>query len=158
MFGGKSPLNLFSWVENVSYRFSRQRFELGVCCSQLCVLQFASQGLDGGERRVDLHGATSFMSLEGNIQPSNAAPGIMCYCTSRYSNILKCVICKCKCFNLLKVPVEILLAGLNCVVLAGFSLLYLLYRCPELSQAGGQVFGTLTQLHGRGLIGHCGNR
>lgn len=38
------------------------------------------------------------------------------------------------------------------------SVSYLLCRRPELSQTGGQVLGTLTQLHGRGLICHRGNR
>lgn len=35
---------------------------------------------------------------------------------------------------------------------------YLLRSRPQLSQAGCQVLGTLTQLHGRGLIFHRGNR
>lgn len=38
------------------------------------------------------------------------------------------------------------------------SMLYLLCRRPQLRQAGGQVLGTLTQLHGCSLISHRGNR
>ncbi len=37
------------------------------------------------------------------------------------------------------------------------SVLYLLCRRPQLSQAGSQVLGTLTQLHGCSLIRHRGN-
>lgn len=38
------------------------------------------------------------------------------------------------------------------------SVFYLLCRRPQLSQAGGQVLGTLTQLHSCSLIRHRGNR
>lgn len=49
--------------ETMSYWFSRKRFELSIRSGHPGILQFTSQGLDSCERRVDFHGATSFMSL-----------------------------------------------------------------------------------------------
>lgn len=48
---------------NITYRLSWQRLQLLAGRGRLGVLQLAPQVLDGGERRVDLHGPASFMSL-----------------------------------------------------------------------------------------------
>lgn len=59
-----------AWVDGdawnwISYIFSWQWFQLSVGCSQFGVLQLVPQGLDGSERRVDLHGSTGLVCLMG---------------------------------------------------------------------------------------------
>lgn len=61
--GTTNPATI-SWILNVTYRFSGQWFQLGVNSGQLGILQLTSQGLDGSERRVNLHGPAGFVSLQ----------------------------------------------------------------------------------------------